>query len=86
MVVVSRDGKKEVGEYIEELELKIKDQQEQKLLLKPANAAPVVVEKKEKLKSIETERNKFLLSMESENKKIASVKRQLEIISKEIKI
>lgn len=85
LVVVSRDGKKEVGEYIEELELKIKDQQEQKLLLKPANAAPVVVEKKEKLKSIETERNKFLLSMESENKKIASVKRQLEIISKEIK-
>lgn len=85
LTVVSRDGQKGLDEYLEELAAQINQLQEQNAIIKPVNAVPIVVETKEKLKRTEEERNRFLLSMQSESRKIKSVRKQLETISKEIK-
>lgn len=85
LFIVSRDGQKDLDEYLEDLAGKIKALQEQNVLLKPINTAPIVIETKDKLKKTEEERNRFLLSLQSESEKIKSVKTQLEIISNEIR-
>ena len=83
--VISRDGQKELGEYLEELAAQINRLREKSSIIKPVNADPVVVATKEKLKRIEEERNEFLLLLQSESRKIESVRKQLETISQEIK-
>lgn len=85
LVIVSRDGQKEIGEYVEELSEQVKKMEEERARIKPTNEPPVIVETREKLKEIEDERNKLLLSMTGEREKIASVRAQLDTISKEIK-
>jgi hypothetical protein len=85
LLVVSRDGNKELEEYLEELAGKIRELQEQRIQMKHTDAPPVVVAKKEQLNNIKAERSLFLLSLDSEKKKIESVECQLETISREIK-
>lgn len=85
LVIVSRDGKKELGKYLEDLAGRLQELEEQKSLMIPNDRTPVIVEKKEKLKKLEEERNSFFLTLGSEKDKIASVKNQLDTISKEIK-